>query len=288
MSRKSIFEILAENDCIEKDARRIDTLFDYESTLTVRYDDSQIDYTLMEFIDNYCFEDWKSRGHCINLDDFLESVNYYYHRTCAKEGDIAAFFVFIEIVFNCWQMAQLYAESEGSIQLGKNFGLLHDIMIECLSRYNHKAVYDEKTERVLVIEDDPAVTAVAEILDTDLSLTVLSYNHHTLQGDLDKKKAVLLVLAAKLEPKRRALHERNSALEDDVFFMLNNMNLRHNNTCESDKNYKEYVAQMGNETLEEWYDELYQMILLAFLEIEQLERNEKIKALKKSIKGGTT
>ena len=31
---------------------------------------------------------------------------------------------------------------------------------------------------------------------------------------------------------------------------------------------------------EEWYDELYQMMLLAMLELEQLERNQKINELK--------
>ena len=32
--------------------------------------------------------------------------------------------------------------------------------------------------------------------------------------------------------------------------------------------------------LEEWYDELYQMMLLAMLELEQVERNQKINELK--------
>ena len=47
--------------------------------------------------------------------------------------------------------------------------------------------------------------------------------------------------------------------------------------------YKEYVAKMSEEELEEWYDELYQMILLAFLMIDNVERMEKIKKLKHNI-----
>ena len=40
---------------------------------------------------------------------------------------------------------------------------------------------------------------------------------------------------------------------------------------------------MSEEELEEWYDELYQMILLAFLMIDNVERMEKIKKLKHNI-----
>lgn len=62
--------------------------------------------------------------------------------------------------------------------------------------------------------------------------------------------------------------------------MLNNLNIRHNNKSKKDKNYKEYVAKMKKNKLEEWYDELYQMMLLAMLELEQVERNQKINELK--------
>ena len=40
---------------------------------------------------------------------------------------------------------------------------------------------------------------------------------------------------------------------------------------------------MNDDVLEGWYDELYQMILLAFLELDQLERNSKIKKLKADV-----
>ena len=61
------------------------------------------------------------------------------------------------------------------------------------------------------------------------------------------------------------------------------MNLRHNNCSKGDKYYKEFVANMDDDVLEGWYDELYQMILLAFLELDQLERNSKIKELKANV-----
>lgn len=40
---------------------------------------------------------------------------------------------------------------------------------------------------------------------------------------------------------------------------------------------------MDDSTLEHWYDELYQMILLAFLQLDQVDRNAKILELKQTI-----
>ena len=58
------------------------------------------------------------------------------------------------------------------------------------------------------------------------------------------KKQILLALGSELEPKRRELEKRNKQLSEDIFFMLNNLNLRHNNRSKKDKNYKAYVANM--------------------------------------------
>ena len=70
----------------------------------------------------------------------------------------------------------------------------------------------------------------------------------------------------KSSPKRKELQVLNKQLSEDIFFMLNNMNLRHNNRSKKDMTkYKEYVAKMSKARLEKWYDELYQMLLLAFL-----------------------
>lgn len=65
------------------------------------------------------------------------------------------------------------------------------------------------------------------------------------------------------------------------------MNVRHNNRSKKDMSkYKEYVAKMSKTRLEKWYDELYQMMLLALLLLDNIERTAKIKELKEKIIGG--
>mgnify|MGYP006943183641 FL=1 len=92
-------------------------------------------------------------------------------------------------------------------------------------------------------------------------------------------------MGSELESKRKQLHGIDSSLESDIFYMLNNMDLRHNNRAHESKYYKKAVEEMDEGALENWYDELYQMILLAYLRMEQEDRAVKVKELKKIVPG---
>ena len=159
-------------------------------------------------------------------------------------------------------------------------------MDDVLEQFNHKAYIDDDNQQVLVVEDKEEVTAVAEIIDSELSFEVIRYNHRALKGEIEVKKSIILQLGAELEPKRKELSSINKQLTENIFFMLNNLNIRHNNRSKKDKNYKEYVAKMRKERLEKWYDELYQMMLLAFLLLDNVERTERVSELKTNIIGG--
>ena len=137
-------------------------------------------------------------------------------------------------------------------------------------------------ERIILIEKNPSAIAVAEIVDEDTACKVIEYNHYLLKGDIDKKKEILLQLTNKYESMKSNIKGLNSKLDDDIGFMLNNINIRHNN--KSGKNKKEYISKMRKDTMEKWYDETYQMLLLAFLLNEQPSRSKKISQLKEKLK----
>lgn len=48
------------------------------------------------------------------------------------------------------------------------------------------------------------------------------------------------------------------------------------------------VADMGAEEIEKWYDDIYQMCLLAFLELDHLDRKNRVKQLKEAIENKKT
>lgn len=289
MARKSIFDILSDQNKIDKDVDRLDTLFLCSALITDNINPIyKHGYALKDFVEEFCFQNWKNKGLFLGLYDFLESLDFEEYYNEALEGDIEAFLTVIEVIFNCWKMAELFVEQNDNFEFEDQFYLLHDIMEDLLSRYNHKAVYNAETEQLLVVEDKPEVTAVAEIIEPALALELIRYNHHSMRGNIAQKKSILTTLGAELEPRSKELAAINSSLKDNIFFMLNNLNIRHNNCNPADKGkYKEYVAKMESSELETWYDELYQMLLLAFLELDQIERNPKIKELKTNVVGGT-
>ena len=71
----------------------------------------------------------------------------------------------------------------------------------------------------------------------------------------------------------------------DYFYLINNMDIRHNNCDFSDtSNYNAYFDKLTLKEKEEWYDEIYQMGLLIFLLSENKERSTKVANIKNLLK----
>lgn len=63
--------------------------------------------------------------------------------------------------------------------------------------------------------------------------------------------------------------------------MVNSMNVRHNNCGAADKKkYNAKFATLTSQEQEDWYDEIYQEGLMAFLMLEQANREKRIVAFK--------
>lgn len=281
--RKSIFDIVAESVDMESEANRLIAMSSKETVLVPC---AYTYKTLFDYVDEYCFKEWEQRGHFVDVDDFLEALGY---EDLKKEAthNVDALLTLIELIYNFWELShnQFNAGGKGyGLEWRGNYYHLKDVMDDVLGQYNHVAYINEEQECVLIVEDKAEVTAAAEIMPTPaLAVDVVRYNHRTLRGEIELKKKILLEMGAELEAKRKELHAINPTLENDIFFMLNNLNIRHNNKGKGDKNYKEYVAKMRKDRLEKWYDELYQMLLLSFLLMDNTKRVEKVKELKEKI-----
>lgn len=277
--RRSIFDIAEQSINISNEVDRIVSMSLEEKNLYYR----PYSHSVFDFVDKYCFKNWSKRGHFIDVKDYLQSVKYMDLKDSAKQGDTDSFITLIELTYNFWLLAHNDLQDKSSdSRWQNNFYHLHDVMLDNIEKYNHTAYVDG--DQVLIIENKPEVTAVAEIIEENLALDIIRYNHRSLQGEIELKKTILISLGAELEPKRKELQAVNKQLSEDIFFMLNNMNIRHNNRSKKDKSkYKEYVAKMSKQRLEKWYDELYQMILLAFLTLDNVDRAIKVKELKSKI-----
>lgn len=89
-----------------------------------------------------------------------------------------------------------------------------------------------------------------EIVEDELSYKVIEYNHHLMHGDINKKKSIILLLSKILEAQRDTFNGLDKELATNIFFMFNNLDLRHNNRDKESKHYKECIAMMDDEDLE--------------------------------------
>lgn len=281
--RRNIFEIITQNNDISFEVERIKQLT--EDDCLIRY---LRDYSFFEFFEDYCFDNWKHRGHCVDFVDLLSVIDIDDIKEKAHT-DEEYLITYIEFVCNVIRLSIEMIENLNKhgkqCQITEEYILLKRIINDLLSQYNQKEVYFKDEEKVIIVEDKPEATAVAEIVKEELVYPIIKYNHRTLKGDLEKKKQILRDMGNDLEPKRTKLLEINRNLSISIFYMLNNLNIRHNNVSKGESNYKEYVANMSPDKFEEWYDELYQMMLLAYLMLDNVDRKKRFDDLKKDIEG---
>lgn len=264
---------------IKREYRRLYELF-YQREYSNVFLDST--FTLKEVCeDSFTGMPETFRGTCISLEDFNENHGFRFPAK-PKGLDMNFLIAFGEysynLILNC-----LYCDDgsayETEAREAEQEYLRH---VEILAEKIGFMLY-EKEGLFELVPIDQAAISVSEIID-DISYRVIEYNHQSMRGDIEGKKAILIELAGKLEPLRSQLKNTDKTLEDDLFMLLNNLNIRHNNIEKGSSKYIPYIAEMDRDDLEKWYDDIYQMCLLAFLELDNVDRKKRVDELKKAIK----
>lgn len=278
MSRTNIFELLQNNNTPTRDGNRIIELIN-ERPFTKKHGTR---YTLVEYVNRFCFLDWPNRGRSLDVDDFFETIGI-------PDGDLEYYEVdsigelldLIEIAYNFYFMAkEKMSPGLDGFEYGILINVLRDLMDDILSEYNQKAFYNEDTKRCIIAEASRQVTAAAEASEPRIAWEIVRYNHRELAGNIAKKKEILRLLGDELEGRREEITSIDVALYKNIAGALNNLNIRHNNVNPDNKStYKKAVAEMPAEELEQHYDDLYQLILLAILEMDNVNRQRDMKEL---------
>lgn len=274
MGRKDFAQVLQDADVDIK--REYDRL--YSSFYIQKAQDS---YGNVGTLSDFCgmaFINIPFRGTCLTLDDFDEFYDFHFEKV-PSNFSFDYLITFCEYTYNLI----LYANIETGFMFMSPKQLYIQQVMKVIDIIGYMAT--QKNGVTIFVPKSEAAIEVAKILPENLSYKVIEYNHHSLKGNLDGKKAILLLLADKLEGSKDKLGQTNSTLKTNIFFAFNNLNIRHNNCDIESKHYKEYIANMDKHDLEIWYDETYQLCLLAFLELSNVERTKKFDELKKKING---
>lgn len=230
-------------------------------------------------IHNSCagyFMEMPFRGTCVSLEDFDEFYGFNFESN-PTNFDLDYLIEFCEYSYNLvLYIPDFGAHNYGGINSKDSYIQQIEKVVELT---NHQIVFDDDGIAIIVPKSS-VVNLVSEIVPENISYKIIEYNHHSMKGNLASKQSTIKLLADQLEAKRTELKKQNGKLTDDLFFLFNNLNIRHNNIDPKSNSYKKTVADMTDEELEEWYDRTYDMCLYAFMTLDQADYGRKIKELK--------
>lgn len=279
---------------ILKDAK-IDIKVEYQKLYGMLYDRSiQVSNTnrisVYDELSTY-FIAFHFRGTCLSLDEFNDLHGFHFEKdpTNFNIDHLISLCEYIENLLIAYQCVSLsYPYEYGNMPTN----LINvQFYLQQISQVIEKIGYMQVGQNGLTIfvEKDPAAIAVAEseFIPESLSYRLISYNHYSMKGNLAEKKATLLDFANLLEPQRTNLERIDRTFASDLFYAFNNFHIRHNNADTQSPKFKEPIGALSKEQLEFWYDEVYQMCLLAVLRLEHVGRKKTFEALKSEIESKT-
>ena len=132
----------------------------------------------------------------------------------------------------------------------------------------------------IILPKDAFVESVLEdVEDQNISRGIVEYKSIRMEGNVDGKEKLLYSFGKYIEPllKNDELKENNKRLFDDVTFMPNNFDLRHNNKDINEQKY--YHATLKDR--EEWLDKLFVEILLVIKSEQESVIHKELSSLRK-------
>ena len=272
MGRRNFFDRLVRTLNYQKEYQKIESL--------VLQPHSLHGYSIEDSIERY-FKDWKYNANYLSFKELRDQLGFtfvhdgYYDLPSGIIKDVNDFFDYCEMIIN---MIVLLPEEDAEYH-GKNVNEIIRLIDYDLDFLNHRI--RKIDDKYLIIQKDATASEVVDIVEDSLAKIILEYNHYLLKGDLEKKKNILVKIANALEPLKGEIKATNYQLYKDYFYLINNMDIRHNNCDSSDtSNYNAYFDKLTLKEKEEWYDEIYQMGLLIFLLLENKERSTKVANIK--------
>lgn len=277
MVRRNLFESIE---------REINISEEYKKLCRMIAEESYDYFTLHDQIEKH-FRDWPNRRNYTSFKELREYLGFNFYCSSvngkliflSSVDSTEGFLLFSELVLNV--LDYFYTQFPRTHQATAKHVI--ETIVANLEILHHKP-YKLNNSKIVCIPIDSATISVAEVINDDLVDPILQYHHHLLKGDIERKKAILIRLHNSLEGSRAKIKEFNSDLEDDLFYMFNNMNLRHDNTETGKPHYfNPTFSSLNPQQIEDWYDETYQLCLLAFLALENYNRHNKILNSKRKV-----
>ena len=236
MARKNIFELVEDNYNVQDEIRIINKLFFDENYFG--YGDYQ-DYTLEELLEEYLFTDWKYRGTCLTIKDFMRRANASIDYGLSEDIPEEVIINNIEVIEN---LLMLYFDNANNIFTYHSIEYFTDLnkvfchLIDTLEKHMGLVKKKIKGKIILYPKDAPLEQVVKICDDEDVQWELIRYSRENLSL-LEKKKALAyfathFAIEKEKEDKGTPLYD----LVDRATHILNNLQIRHNNKPENSVN----------------------------------------------------
>lgn len=256
---------------------KIDLKNEYSKFYKIFYGkDSRDDKSIADMVsENFIY--YHFRGTCLDLKEFDEIYGFNFVKE-PRDFNEDYLISFMEYIYNF-----IVGLDNRFLFYDKGIDFYVQQIIRVVDRIGYVSVAEQGLAIFVPRDDNAIAVAESELIPDNLSYKVLEYNHHSLKGNIGAKREILVKLASVLESQDKKLNSINQTFKSDLFQLLNSCNIRHNNKDESSKQYKKYIAEIGDAELEYTYDEIYQMCLLAFMMLEHADRKDWLDEVKNNL-----
>lgn len=268
----SFFEILEKREIKpSEEFRRLVTLFRYQwRTL---YGNTSVKQIINRFFHRVPVH---IRQTFLSVDELLKELcvsEDSYYGNCWKE-----LFLYSEMLLNLINATKIYLDKDETARETAQ-QIIANIKV-ILEKTNHE--WRQIKEGYVIVDKNPATTEAIECLEddkADLALNMIEYNRVLLKGNLQRKREILSNMAGYVEPLQNLFKgTAYSSLYSDSRNMVNNLNIRHNNSGKD--SLPEYAKKWSEKEFEEWYDNCYHTLLMVILAKKQFKITQDFNKLK--------
>lgn len=222
------------------------------------------------------FDDVPFRGTAASLEDFERRYD-----------------LFFELEEGAWDLDRVltFCEYVGNLAFGINSDDLDgyerrqiikvtDHVTKTLDRLGYRFADDDGI--LIAVKCDAAADEAAALAPRQIVRDIFRYRHRSFQGNVDGKARIIAEISNELEPRRKELETVCPQVGNDLFYMLNNFNIRHNNLSQKDSSkYNAALAGMSAAKREEWLDRTYDLCITAILLLSYKEWKGNLDGLKR-------
>lgn len=276
MARQNYFEILEQMDFDpQRELKNLIDLLEMEKNFGHGYY-SNLHTTINSAISKN-FLDYPNRSTFTSYSHMIEVISENFYDATEK------LFVFSELLVDIfYSLLEKFTTKECEF-----IQVIFDNINRFLELSNHELIILDNGNRIIV-EKNVYASEVSQIVsETSIqdAIKILEYNHFANKGNIQRKREILISLAAYLEPLKDELNASEELKEvmkvnnnkiiavAKLFDMYNNLGLRHNNN-------EQYHLKMTEEELEQWYDDIYTSTLFVILSLDEARILSKLKTLR--------